>query len=183
MALINIKNLILSFPVQVGVRSVAAWGVFTSFSPWNYNKLNSYNQTQNTQPSTQKHLRYLSIRAPKGVWKQWAKEEKRERSEDQCWRPVPGLQEEEEGELDGGLHSLKSCNSPAWVISIFHVAEHSEQGREQGRDQIPRGNSCVSAATDARQKAESGSLATSPDPPTARSRPQHCIWLLEQYRG
>lgn len=52
-------------------------------------------------------------------------------------------------------------SNPASVIRGFHPTEP----RDQGRNRIEKGNSCVIATTIARQKAESQSLATFPDPP------------------
>lgn len=54
---------------------------------------------------------------------------------------------------------------PAQVISIFHVAESKDQGRNQNRGRIQKGESCVSATTTAKQKVEWWSLDTPPTPP------------------
>lgn len=47
------------------------------------------------------------------------------------------------------------------MISIFHAAEISDQGKEQGRDGMQNGDSYVLATAIAGQDAESQSLASS----------------------
>lgn len=52
------------------VKSMKAWGISSDLSPWNYNELNNYIPTNNTQA----HLRNLCIRASEGRPFVWDKE-------------------------------------------------------------------------------------------------------------
>lgn len=59
-----------------------------------------------------------------------------------------------------------ALNIPAWMISVFHVAEPANWGRNQHRDRIQSGDSCVLVTTIASQKkAESRNLDASPKLP------------------
>lgn len=67
-------------------------------------------------------------------------------------------QELPENKVEGGITwCFLTLWSPevSWVISIFHVMEPSNQDKEQGRDQVWRGDICVLAIDFSRQKAES----------------------------
>lgn len=94
-----------------------------NLSPWNYNKLNSYNPTEYSQPSMQTLLRDLCIKASEGEQMRQARKDERERnSRDRCHGYSL--------ELPTGLGERREIRSwwarsvvpsiPAWVIKTYY---------------------------------------------------------------
>ena len=86
------------------------WEISPDLSPWNYNKLNSYNPTENTQPSTQIHL---GIRVSEHL--RWTNQVNKGEAKGKEQRPVLQMQSTapyrmwgEKGELGGTFYSFKS---------------------------------------------------------------------------
>lgn len=126
---------------------MVTWGLSLDLSPWNNNKLNSYNST---------HLRYRSIQRWKNSWETGRRSWVQNKRVVLCsWTPWKKRLREH---FIAGSWPLEALSSAAWVISLFHAAEPKEQGREQGRDQVKRGKSCGLATAITKCEPESWNL-------------------------